>query len=185
MPFIPESKDSYRRCIGCPILPRSVRFLWILIVAAPASATCFPMEEAAKHVGEAACIHAKVLSVSATPSGTHLLRFCEEGRECGFSAVVFARDLRQVGDVRTLEGKEVDIHGEVSLYHGHPEVIVRDYHQLGGAGAKLPPIPKNYDVAKQGKFSPGERPTHGRRAKYKYPRRGAETIPESSPDVEQ
>jgi hypothetical protein len=144
------------------------------------------MEEAARHVGETACIHAKVLSVSATASGTHMLRFCEEGRECGFSAVVFARDLRQVGDVRALEGKEVDIHGEVSLYHGHPEVILRDYHQLGQAGTKLPPVPKNYDVAKPGKFSPGQRPSSRHKAaKYKHPRRGAETIPEMSPDVEQ
>ena len=162
-----------------------MRFFWILTLATCASATCVPMEEAAKHVGKNTCVHGKVVSVSTTPGGTHLLHFCEEGRECGFSVVVFRRDLRQVGDVRTLEGKEVDIHGEIRLYYGHPEIIVREWRQIKGAGAQLPPLPKNYDAAKEAKISPGERPTHGHRAKYKYPRRGAETIPEVSPDVEQ
>jgi DNA/RNA endonuclease YhcR with UshA esterase domain len=163
-----------------------MRFPWILVLATCASATCVPIEEASKHVGRNTCVHGKVLSVAATPGGTHLLRFCEEGRDCSFSAVVFRRDLRQVGDVRTLEGKEVDIHGEIRLYEGRPEIIVRDYHQLRGQAARLPSIPKNYDVARQGKFSPGQRPTHKQKTtKWKYPRRGAETIPEVSPDVEQ
>jgi len=162
-----------------------VRFLLILALATYASAACVPIEEAVKHVDRNACVHGKVLSVSATKGGTHLLRFCEEGRECGFSVVVFRRDLRQVGDVRTLEGKEVDIEGKIHVYQGHPEIIVREWRQIKGVGVQLPPLPKNYDVAKEGKFNPGERPTHGHRAKYKYPRRGAETIPEVSPDVEQ
>lgn len=137
------------------------------------------MEEAAKHVGENACVHGKVLSVSATPGGTHLLHFCEEGRACAFSAVVFSKDLRQVGDVRTLEGKELDIEGKIHLYKGHPEVIVRDPHQLKGEAAKLPPIPKNYDVAKQGKFSPGQRPS-GRHKAAKYPHSAAEALTDPS-----
>jgi len=163
-----------------------MRFPWILILATCASAACVPIEEASKHLGRNTCVHGKVVSVSATSGGTHLLRFCEEGRACGFSAVVFRRDLRQVGDVRTLEGKEVDIHGKVRLYEGRPEIIVRDYHQLSGEASRLPPIPKNYDVARPGKFSPGQRPGGKHKtAKYKYPRRDAETIPKSSPDVEQ
>ena len=162
-----------------------MRYLWILALASCASAACLPMEEVAEHIGKNACVHVKVLSVSATPGGTHLLHFCAEKQECGFSAVVFRRDLRHVGDVRALEGKEVDIEGKVHLYQGRPEIIVSDWHQIKGPGARLPPMPKNYDVAKQGKVNPGQRPTHGYRAKYKYPRRGAETIPETSPDVEQ
>jgi hypothetical protein len=162
-----------------------MRYLCLFALATCAWASCLPIEEAASHVGKKACVHAKVLAVSATSGGTHLLHFCEAGRECGFSAVVFRRDLRQVGDLRALEGKEVDIQGKISLYHGRPEIIVSDWHQIKGAGVGLAPIPKNYDAEKQGKVNPGERPTHGDRAKYKYPRRGAETIPEVAPDVEQ
>lgn len=159
-----------------------MRFLCLLTIGVSAFAACLPMEEAAKHVGETACVHGKILTVSATPAGTHLLQFCAEGRECGFSAAVFAKDLRQVGDVRSLAGKEVDVQGQIRLYRGHPEVIVRDSRQLKGEAAKLPPIPKAYDVAKRGKFSPGQRPTHkDKTPKAKYPRHGAETIPEIPP----
>ena len=157
----------------------------MLVIAVCASAACLPMEEAIKHVGETACVHGKILTVSATPGGIHLLRFCEEGRECPFAAVVFANDLRQVGDVRTLQGKEVDIHGQIRLYHGQPEVIVRDSRQLRGEAARLPPIPKNYDVSKHGKYSPGQHPTHkDKTPKAKHPRRGAETISEIPPGPE-
>ncbi len=148
-------------------------------------AACLPMEEAPKHVGETVCVHGKILTVSAVGGGTHLLRFCEEGRDCAFSAVVFPRDLRNVGDVRMLEGKEVDIHGEIRLYHGQPEIIMRDWRQLKGEAAKLPPIPKNYDVANRSKYSPGQWPTHrDRTRKAKHPRRGAESIPEIPPEPE-
>ncbi|MGO9210103.1 MAG: hypothetical protein ACLPXM_08565 [Terriglobales bacterium] len=163
--------------------PAPVRFLWMLALAGCASAACLPMEQAARHVGETACVHGKVLAVSATPGGTHLLRFCEEGRECGFSAVVFRKDLRQVGDVRTLQGKEVDIQGQIRLYHGHPEVIVRDSRQLKGEAAKLPPIPKNYDVAKQGKASPGQRPSSSHKPA-KYSHRSVDALTETTPEPE-
>ena len=95
-----------------------MRYLWILALASCAPGACLPMEEVAQHIGKNACVHVKVLSVSATPGGTHLLHFCAEKQECGFSAVVFRRDLRHVGDVRALEGKEVDIEGKIHLYQG-------------------------------------------------------------------
>jgi len=158
-----------------------VRLLWILALAGYSVAACLPFEEAAKHIGATACVHGKILSVSATPGGTHLLQFCEEGRECGFSAVVFAKDLRQVGDVRLLAGKELDIHGQIRLYKGHPEIIVRDSRQLKGEAAKLAAVPKAYDVAKRGKFSPGERPTHkDKEPKAKYPRGGVQAATDAS-----
>jgi len=160
-----------------------MRLLCFLALAVCSSASCLPTADAGKHVGETACIHGRILNVSVTPSGAHLLQFCPEGQRCGFSAVVFAKDLRQVGDVRTLAGKEVDVKGQIRLYAGQPEVIVRDSRQLKGQAAKLPAIPKAYDVAKQGKNSPGERPTHSDRTpKAKHPRRGAETIPEDIAD---
>ena len=167
------------------IFPCAVRLVWILAVNLSVWAACLPMEEAAKHVGETVCVHGKVLTVSATAGGTHLLHFCEEGRNCAFSAVVFPADLKHVGDVRVLQGKEADVHGKIHLYHGQPEIIVRDSRQLKGEAVLLPPIPKNYDVANRGKYSPGQWPTHrDRTPKAKHPRRGAETVPEIPPEPE-
>jgi len=160
-----------------------MRFLCLLIIPTAAFAACLPAEEAAKHVGETTCVHGRIVTVSAQPGGTHVLEFCGESGQCGFSAVVFARDLPQVGDVRSLAGEEVDIQGKIRLYHGHPEVIVHDARQFKGEAAKLPPIPKSYDVANRGRVSPGQRPTHSDRTpKAKYPRHGAETIEEPEPE---
>jgi hypothetical protein len=77
----------------------------------------------------------------------------------------------------------VDILGQIRLYHGHPQVIVRDSRQVKGEAAKLPPIPENHDVLKHGIHSPGQRPTHkDKTPKPKHLRRGAETIPTEQHD---
>lgn len=77
---------------------------------------------------------------------------------------VLRRRLRQVptpsgqrAHVRRQEGGHP---GAVRLYRGRPEVIERDSRQFKGEAGKLPPIPKAYDVANRGKFSPGQCPTH-------------------------
>ena len=50
--------------------------------------------------------------------GVHYLDFCKEPRGCSFTAVIFPGDLRHVGDVRKLEGKSVEVHGDVKEYDG-------------------------------------------------------------------
>jgi DNA/RNA endonuclease YhcR with UshA esterase domain len=69
--------------------------------------------------------------------------------------VAFARDLRDVGDVRYLAGKEVEIHGKIKEYQGRAEIILRDRRQLRGESAKLPPVPKDYDASRHGSYSAG------------------------------
>lgn len=133
-----------------------MRTLSILLLGTLASAACLPIAEAPKKVGETVCITGKVLKVVEGKNGTHFLNFCEDYRQCPFSVVVFAGDLRQVGDVRHLEGKEIQIHGKVRLYGGRPEIILSDSRQLRGAAAKLPPLPKTYDVERKGRYSAGK-----------------------------
>jgi hypothetical protein len=70
--------------------------------------------------------------------------------------VVFARDLQDVGDVRALEGKTIEIHGRIKEYKGQAEIILNDVRQLSGPVTKLPPLPKNYDVENQGEYSAGQ-----------------------------
>jgi hypothetical protein len=160
-----------------------VRLVFIVFAAALASAECLPIAEAPKRIGQTTCIRGTVVKVTRTESGTHFLNFCDDWQKCPFSAVVFAKDLRQVGDVRNLEGKEIEIHGQIQLYQGRPEVMVRDSRQLKGQAAHLPPMPKTYDVERHGKYSAGQRPTHTKQktqSKHR-PARGADTIPEVEP----
>jgi hypothetical protein len=99
----------------------------------------------------------KVVKVSSSSrSGTAFLNFCENYRKCAFSVVVFPRDLEKVGDVRALEGKTIEIHGRIKEYKGQAEMVLDDVGQLSGPVTKLPPLPRNYDVENQGKYSAGQ-----------------------------
>src|SRR5215469_4483326 len=55
-------------------------------------------------------------------------------RLCPFTVVVFPGALRQVGDVRRLEGRQIE--GEVKGYDGRAEIILKRPGQLHGR----PPI---------------------------------------------
>ncbi len=120
-----------------------------------ASSDCLSIGEAAHHVGENKCITGKVLHVKAGAKGTHFIGFCEEQAACPFSVVVFSSNLKDVGDVRRLEGRVIEIHGPVKLYDGRAEIILNRVSQLTGGSTLIPPLPKNYDVEKQGHYSAG------------------------------
>jgi hypothetical protein len=137
---------------------RSAASLLILLIAVPAlAANCIPFTQAPKKIDENVCIVGKVVKVNASArSGTIFLNFCENYRKCPFSVVVFPRDLEKVGDVRALEGKTMEIHGRVKEYKGQAEMVLEDIQQLSGPVTKLPPLPKNYDVENQGKYSAGQ-----------------------------
>lgn len=121
---------------------------------------CLSIQDAAQHVGEVKCITGKVVRVKVGARGVHFLDFCEDHSACPFSVVVFPSDLKDVGDVRRLVGQTVEIHGPVKLYDGRAEIILSRVSQLTGGSTLIPPLPKNYDVEKQGHYSAGRlRPT--------------------------
>lgn len=130
---------------------------WPLLLSA---SDCLTIGEAGKHVGETRCVTGKVVNVKAGTRGTHFVDFCEEQQACPFTVVVFASDLKDVGDVRRLKGQVIEIHGPVKLYDGRAEIILNRVSQLTGGSTLIPPLPKNYDVEKQGHYSAGRiRPT--------------------------
>jgi hypothetical protein len=61
---------------------------------------------------------------------------------------------KDVGDVRHLEGRFIEIHGPVKPYGGRAEIILNRVGQLTGGSTLIPPMPKNYDVEKQGITAP-------------------------------
>ncbi len=120
-----------------------------------AYADCIPFFDAAKHIGETRCVTGKVFNIEQGAGGHHYLDFCEDYRVYPFTVVIFAGDLRHVGDVRRLKGNVVEIHGAVKEYDGRAEIILREARQLTGDAASIPPLPKNYDVEKKGHYSAG------------------------------
>ena len=151
-----------------------------IFLSVVASAECVPIEQAQRHIGETQCISGKVVRVQAGSRGVHYLDFCEDYRLCPFSVVVFSYDLKNVGDVRELAGKLVEIRGEVKEYDGRAEIILENRKQLGAEGASLPPLPKNFDVEQRGNFSPGQfRAPHSKKT---YKKKGTPTLPAKIPD---
>jgi hypothetical protein len=142
---------------------RFIRFaLFVLVLASKAShaSDCLPIGEASQHVGETKCIVGRVVRVKVGTKGVHFVDFCEEQIACPFTVVVFPHDLKDIGDVRRLAGRVIEIHGPVKLYDGRAEIILSRIGQLTGGSTLIPPLPKNYDVEKQGHYSAGRmRPT--------------------------
>jgi ssDNA-binding Zn-finger/Zn-ribbon topoisomerase 1 len=124
-------------------------------VRASAASSCLSIADAAKHIGATKCVAGKVVRVKQGARGTHFFDFCENYRTCPFTVVVFASDLKQVGDVRNLEGREIEIDGEIKSYDGRAEIILHRPSQLRGDAAHIPPVPKDYDVERHGKYSAG------------------------------
>jgi hypothetical protein len=100
-------------------------------------------------------VSGKVLHVKLGNGGVHFFDVCEDFRVCRFTVVVFPSDLKRVGDVRRLEGRLIEIEGEVKGYDGRAEIILSRLSQLRGDAAHIPPLPKDYDVERHGKYSAG------------------------------
>lgn len=116
---------------------------------------CIPIHEARLHVGETKCVTGKVAGVKVGAKGVHFVDFCEEHMACPFTVVVFSQDLKDVGDVRRLVGRTIEIQGAVKMYDDRAEIILKRIGQISGGAAMIPPLPKNYDVENRGHYSAG------------------------------
>lgn len=148
------------------VRPRGLRFfvrlrilvfiaLFCFAVPSLSASDCVPIHQAGQYVGETKCVAGKVVRVKVGPKGIHFLDFCEDHRTCPFTVVVFGHDLRDVGDVRRLAGRMIEIKGAVKLYDGRPEIILRRITQIESGAAMIPPLPKDYDVENRAHFSAG------------------------------
>jgi len=118
---------------------------------------CVSFAEARQHLGTAQCVSGTVLHVEDGRNGVKLLNFCP-GKTCPFTVVVFPADLKKMGDIRQLEGRQIEIKGTVQDYDGHAEIVLRRTQQLLGDAAFLlfPRVPTDYDVERAGRHSAGK-----------------------------
>jgi len=85
----------------------------LMFFAAPfvTASDCIPFQEAGNHVDETKCVTGRVIRVKVGQSGVNFLDFCEDQAACPFTVVVFSHDLKDVGDVRRLAGRTIEIVG--------------------------------------------------------------------------
>src|SRR6516225_744926 len=134
---------------------RALLFAFAVLFSIQLSAQCVPFREARGHVGSTKCVSGTVLKVEEGEKGVTYLDFCEDYRVCPFTVVVFASDLKHVGDVRHLTGKPIEVRGHITDYDGRAEIILTRPGQLGKDAALVPPLPKQYDVERKGHYSAG------------------------------
>jgi len=133
---------------------------------------CVSFADAGKHVGTTQCVSGTVLHVEDGANGVTLLNFCKQARACPFTVVVLPDDLRKVGDIRQLEGRQIEIKGTIQDYDGRAQIVLRHTQQLGeGAFLVVPRVPTDYDVERPGHYSAGrfKRP---KAAKKTHPKQG-------------
>jgi len=150
--------------------------LLVCLVAVPSfCAECIPFDQARKHIGESECVTGRVVRVARGSKGTHYLDFCEDYRLCPFSVAIFSHDLKNIGDVRGLTGKTIQIRGEVKEYDDRAEIILESKKQLSGEFALLPPLPRSFDVEQRGHFSAGT--FRAKKSRSTYKKKGTPTVP--------
>lgn len=158
-----------------------VALAWILLAAPPAmAADCIPFSEARNHVGETKCVRGTVVQVQEGSKGVTYLDYCANYILCPFTVVVFPSDLRQVGDVRQLQGHELEIKGTIREYDGRAEIILHRPQQLGKNASLLPPLPKEYDVTRHGRYRAGTF-KHPKAPRKSSPKRQGRPVPIEDP----
>lgn len=95
-----------------------------------AASGCVDFQDAGAHVGESGCVSGRLLRVFTSRGGNSFLDFCQDYRSCPFTSVIFASDKSKFGDLQTLNGRQVEIHGNITVYQGRAEIIVRDPEQI-------------------------------------------------------
>src|SRR5215470_9799583 len=99
------------------ILAATIALAWLMPPRANAGTSkCVPFSDAMKHIGANRCISGTVMRAKQGNGGVHFFDFCDDYRVCPFTVVVFPRDLKQVGDVPRLQGRQIEIEGEVKGY---------------------------------------------------------------------
>jgi hypothetical protein len=94
---------------------------------------CEDIRNAGPLVGKSGCVAGLVLRVYSARTGNTFLDFCQDYRTCPFTSVIFASDKSKFGDLESLQGKRVEIRGDVVTYQGHAEIIIHDPQQVRSA----------------------------------------------------
>ncbi len=120
-----------------------------LLVLCPAAALaanrpCYPSSEAAQHLQKDVCIRAHVYDVVQLADGTRFLDVCSPetpDEQCRFSIVSLKEDRREVGDLETFRGSDIQIRGTVHPFAGRAEIVLTHARQFHGGGEKFRPNP--------------------------------------------
>jgi DNA/RNA endonuclease YhcR with UshA esterase domain len=85
--------------------------------------------EAERHFAETVIVTGKVAQVSIRPKLTYL-NLDKAYPQTPMSCVVFARARNQFGDLKLLEGKDIEVRGKIEEYQAKAQIILNSSNQL-------------------------------------------------------
>jgi hypothetical protein len=94
---------------------------------------CVDIRNAEPLEGKSGCVAGLVLRVYSSRAGNTFLDFCQDYRTCPFTSVIFASDKAKFGNLESLQGRRVEIRGEVVAFQGRAEIIIHDPQQVRSA----------------------------------------------------
>ena len=95
----------------------------LLLVATPVLAGVLQPSEAAKHIGESVTVEG-VASVYVSKGGTTFVDLGGKGRSAPITGIIFGSRADKFPNVKSYDGKTVDITGTIKDYQGRPEIIL-------------------------------------------------------------
>lgn len=128
---------------------RSVRtsFMLLLLSSSPllaATRACHPPSEAARYSGKDICVAAHVYDIAQLRDGTRFLDTCTpetSDADCRFTIASLPEDTRDVGDLRALRGKDIELRGTVHSVNDRSLMYLSSARQLHGGAEKFHPNP--------------------------------------------
>lgn len=89
----------------------------------------YDFTEAPNHIGEKAIIRGKVAKIVTSKSSVTFWDFCENFKNCPFSAVIFASDLDKFKEMNQYI-RDVSISGIIKSYQGKAEIVLNSPDQI-------------------------------------------------------
>lgn len=96
----------------------------------PTETGCATLEDAINFVGEEKCVVGNLDHIYISKKGTVFFDFCEDYKNCPFTAVVFASNTKKFDDFSKYEKETIKITGQIKTYQGKPEIIINDPEQI-------------------------------------------------------
>jgi DNA/RNA endonuclease YhcR with UshA esterase domain len=86
-------------------------------------------EDAKNYIAQQDTVVGKIFQVKTTDK-VIILDIGDKFPNNPFTAVIFAKDMKAVGDVSKYEGKTIEVIGVIKKYNGKPQIVVSDANQI-------------------------------------------------------
>ena len=98
--------------------------IFILIIATDFAQEKISAKDAANYIGKSVTVIDTVSSVYLSKTGTYFINMGGEYPDNDFTAVIFKSNSSKFHDVKSLEGKVIEVSGKIKEYQGKPEIVV-------------------------------------------------------------